>query len=206
MASHTHAAVQLQAGALQPAGVRFGSDAYHHDVGWKVASARQPHSGDVSFAAVEVLYGRGRDELHSVGRMEPAHHSTHFRSELRGKRHGTGVDHGDLHPARGRRGGYLGADEARADHNHPASGNQFGGKALRVREGAQREHVAQSGQGGQLPSLRACGNEDAIRLHGAAILKDDGPRGSIQGCGAGAQQPFCLQVVGVGLQGRGLRR
>jgi hypothetical protein len=132
--------------------------------------------------------------------VEPGHNATHLRTELRGKRHGLGVDHGHFHAPRRSGGCNFRPDEAGADHGHPASGHQLGGEALCVREGAQGEDVTQSGQGGELPRPRAGGNDDAVRLDRSPVLKADGLRICFQGCSPGAQQPFGLQFVGVGLQ------
>jgi hypothetical protein len=148
--------------------------------------ARHHLTGDQVDAVVPVQLGAGRGE---VGAQYPAE-----RDRVR-------LDHGDLDAQVAGGGRHLGADEATADHDEPATADQVAAQRDRVVQCAQGVHPAEV-RAGQGPRPRAGGHHDAVGRHIPPRRQHDGGAATIQPGRRFPETPLQIEIRVVGRRQR----
>ena len=184
-----HAVVERQAGALQPAGARRHADADHDDVGVDHRAVGQAHPLH-PVAALERLDADAEADVDAVVAVQVGGQRPQVGAQDPLQGHGQGLDHGDLEAPLAAGGGHLGADEAGADHDHPARGGvEVGPDGQAVVERAQHVDPGQAAAAGQVAGRRAGGDDQAVEGDGAPVGQGQTAVAQVQAGGPAARAP-----------------
>ena len=178
---------ELEARALEPSGGRDDADPDDHDVAVEHTAVVEHDAGD-ALTVVRRSQGAHADlgeKLDVVVDVQCPAGRSHFRPQHARQGLGQCLDHRDARPEPTTRGGHLGPDEARPDHDdpgvlHPHRAPQCEG----VFEGPQRVDTRQWCRAGQRAGVSPGGQHESVESHRAAVVELHGVTLDVEASGA----------------------